>query len=72
MNGLLFLEKLVFVWVYFQILWWHIPTKTKLEYPQGFDHGQFEIKTLPIHALPYYIYSYVQKRHQKWTEIRMF
>ena len=30
MNGSLFLEKLVFVWV--QILWWHIPTKTKLEY----------------------------------------
>ena len=35
MNGLLFLEKLVFVWVYFQILWQHIPTKTKLEYPPG-------------------------------------
>ena len=34
-NGLLFLEKLVFVWVYFQILWRHIPTKTKLEYPPG-------------------------------------
>ena len=33
MNGLLFLEKLEFVWVYFQIPWWHIPTKTKLEYP---------------------------------------
>ena len=33
MNGLLFLEKLVFVWVYFQIPWRHIPTKTKLEYP---------------------------------------
>ena len=32
MNGLLFLEKLVFVWVYFQIPWRHIPTKTKLEY----------------------------------------
>ena len=30
-NGLLFLVKLVFVWVYFQIPWWHIPTKTKLE-----------------------------------------
>ena len=28
-----FLEKLVLVWVYFQILWQHIPTKTKLEYP---------------------------------------
>ena len=35
MNGSLFLEKLVFVWVYFQIPWWHIPTKTKLEYPPG-------------------------------------
>ena len=33
MNGLLFLEKLVFVWVYFQIPWRHIPNKTKLEYP---------------------------------------
>ena len=35
MNGLLFLEKLVFVWVYFQIPWRHIPTKTKLEYQPG-------------------------------------
>ena len=35
MNGSLFLEKLVFVWVYFQIPWRHIPTKTKLEYPPG-------------------------------------
>ena len=34
-NGLLFLEKLVFVWVYFQIPWRHIHTKTKLEYPPG-------------------------------------
>ena len=33
MNGSLFHEKLVFVWVFFQILQWHIPTKTKLEYP---------------------------------------
>ena len=31
MNGLRFLEKQVFVWVYFQILWRHIPTKTKLD-----------------------------------------
>ena len=30
-NGSLFLEKLVFVWVYFQILRRHLPTKTKLE-----------------------------------------
>ena len=30
MNGSFFLEKLVFVWVFCQILWWHIPTKTKL------------------------------------------
>ena len=36
-NGLLFLEKLVFVWVYFQIPWRHIPTKTKLEYPSPRD-----------------------------------
>ena len=35
MNGSLFLEKFVFVWVYFQIPWRHIPTKTKLEYPPG-------------------------------------
>ena len=35
MNGSLFLEKLVFVWVYFQIPWQHIPTKNKLEYPPG-------------------------------------
>ena len=33
--GHFFLKKLVFVWVYFQILWRHIPTKTKLEYPPG-------------------------------------
>ena len=39
MNGLLFFEKLVFVWVYFQIPWRHIPTKTKLEYPPEFRHG---------------------------------
>ena len=36
MKGSLFLEKLVFVWVYFRILRWNIPTKTKLEYPTGF------------------------------------
>ena len=35
MNGSHFLEKMVFVfvWVYFQIPLWHIPIKTKLEYP---------------------------------------
>ena len=32
MNGSLLLGKLVSVWFYFQILWWYIPTKTKLEY----------------------------------------
>ena len=37
MNGLLFLEKLILVWVYLQIPWWHIPTKTKLEYPRDLD-----------------------------------
>ena len=31
MNESLFLEELIFVWVYFHIPWWHIPTKTKLE-----------------------------------------
>ena len=35
MNGSLFLEKLVFVWVYFQIQLRHILTKTKLECPFG-------------------------------------
>ena len=30
-----FLEKLVFVWVYFQIPRRHVPTKTKLECPPG-------------------------------------
>ena len=35
MNGLLFLEKLVFVWVYFQI---RGGTKTKLEYPPECRH----------------------------------
>ena len=34
-NGSLFLEKLVFVWVYFQIPLRHILTKTKLECPFG-------------------------------------
>ena len=33
MNGSLFLEKMVFVRAYFQNLWRHVPTKTKLEYP---------------------------------------
>ena len=32
--GLFFLEKLVFVWVYFHIWWRHVQTKTKLEYPR--------------------------------------
>ena len=41
MNELLFLEKLVFVWVYFQIPWRHIPTKTKLEYPPGPGFGNY-------------------------------
>ena len=37
MNRLLFLEKLVFVWVYFQIPWWHIPTKPNLSTPPDLD-----------------------------------
>ena len=28
-------KKMVFVWVYFQNPWWHIPTKPKLEYPSA-------------------------------------
>ena len=35
MNWSLFIKKSVFVWVYFQILQQHIPTKTKVEYPPG-------------------------------------
>jgi hypothetical protein len=38
MNGLLFLEKLVFVWVYFQI---RGGTKTKLEYPPNVGIGLY-------------------------------
>ena len=49
MNGLLFLEKLVFVWVYFQIPWRHIPTNTKLEYPPGTEQtNKHTNATLPI------------------------
>ena len=40
MNGLLFLEKLVFVWVYFQI---RGGTKTKLEYPPNVGIGLYWI-----------------------------
>ena len=47
MNGSLFLEKLVFVWVYFQISWWHVPTKTKLEYPPGVDVSTKYAQSLP-------------------------
>ena len=39
-NGSLFLEKLVFVWVYFQIPLRHIPSKTKLEYLPWVEHPQ--------------------------------
>ena len=42
MNGSIFLEKLVFVWVYFQIPQQHVITKTKLEYPPGLHHRQTE------------------------------
>ena len=41
--GHFFLEKLVFVWVYFQIPWRHIPTKTKLEYPPGILEGPVRV-----------------------------
>ena len=47
MNGLLFLEKLVFVWVFFQIPRRHIPTKTKLEYPPGSVSARVERETNP-------------------------
>ena len=36
--GHFFLEKLVFVWVYFQIPRQHFPIKTKLEYPPPIHH----------------------------------
>ena len=40
MNGLLFLEKLVFVWIYFQI---REGTKSKLEYPPNVGIGLYWI-----------------------------
>ena len=39
MNGSLFLEKLVFVWVFFQIPLRHVPTETQLEYLPGKQVG---------------------------------
>ena len=46
-SGSLFLENLVFVWIYFQILWQHIPTKTKLEYPPWRSQGLPEWASCP-------------------------
>ena len=40
-NGLLFLEKLVFVWVFFQIPWRHIPAKPNLSTPPGPGSGNY-------------------------------
>ena len=64
MNGSLFLEKLVFVWVYFQISWRHIPTKSKLEYPpQGSQvHVEFSKSTLKpgVVELGWHSYSLIQ------------
>ena len=45
-----FLEKLVFVWVYFQITLQHIPTKTNLstprvEHPQNLSISKFDGQT---------------------------
>ena len=37
-NESLFLAELMFVQVFIQILWRHIHTKTKLEYPCTFPH----------------------------------
>ena len=48
-NGSLFLEKLVFVWVYFQNSQWHVPTKTKLEYPPS--------KIIFKHCIPIWRYK---------------
>ena len=48
MNESLFLEKLVFVWVYFQILQRHIPTKTKLEYPRTCSGWFISTATLSV------------------------
>ena len=50
MGQSLFLEKLLFVWVYFQIPRWHIPTKTKLEYPPPSTEYTFSMYTfLAVH-----------------------
>ena len=59
--GYFFLKNWIFVLVYFQILRWHVPTRTKLEYPppdlsqlalvpfcyfaQWLQHPQFQNKT---------------------------
>ena len=45
MNGSPFLEKNGICMVYLKILWWHFPTKTKLELPPGaVDKAMFELK----------------------------
>ena len=40
MNGSHFLENLVFVWVYFQILRRHVPTKPNLSTPPDFSTAE--------------------------------
>ena len=62
MNGLRFLEKVVFVWVYFQIPWRHIRTKTKLEYPLG-----NRIMYLLLYCL-YYMYSGIYSHFQRLSK----
>ena len=54
MNGSLFLEKLVFVWVYFQILRRHLPTKTKIDSPpRGFTYNtEKNIYSVPLKRRP--------------------
>ena len=54
MNGSLFLEKLVFVWVYFQILWRHIPTKTKLEYSRALQLQYDSVREIDSHTHGWY------------------
>ena len=58
MNGSIFLEKLVFVWVYFQILWRYSPTKTTLEYPLP---GINDLRLIFVYKLNTYFLMVVYK-----------
>ena len=45
--GHFLLKTLVYIWVYFQCPWQHIPTKTKLENPPGSWDDLFFIFEIP-------------------------